>query len=110
MKNEQLEKLIRDMKAVKSDFWTRIAHDLDKPTRDRRIVNVNKIDKVCKENETIIVPGKVLGTGDLNKKVNVCAYQFSEEAIRKIKEKGEALSIQELMTKNPSGKGVRIIG
>jgi large subunit ribosomal protein L18e len=114
MKNDQLQRLIKDMKELSAkqegDFWRRIALDLEKPTRKRRMVNVYKIDKVAQENETVIVPGKVLGTGDLNKSVKVAAYQFSQDAIRKINEKGETLTIEELMTKNPSGKGVRILG
>lgn len=114
MKNDQLQRLIKDMKELSakqtSDFWRRIALDLEKPTRKRRMVNVYKIDKVAEENETVIVPGKVLGTGDLNKKVKVAAYQFSEDALKKINAKGEAITIEELMTINPTGKGVRILG
>ena len=94
----------------KTALWKRVAIDLEKPTRKRRIVNVFKINQYSKENETIIVPGKVLGVGELNKKVSVAAFNFSDEAYRKIKEKGEALTIAQLMTKNPSGKGVRVLG
>ena len=60
----------------KSAFWRRIADDLLKPTRQRRLVNIFKLNLNSKDGETIIVTGKVLGTGDLNHKVNVFAFYF----------------------------------
>ena len=84
-KNPNIQELISELKKLsieqKINFWKRVALDLEKPTRQRRIVNVWKIDKYAKDNETIIVPGKVLGTGELSKKVNVVAFNFSEEAL-----------------------------
>lgn len=111
--NHQLQLLLKELetKARVSPFWKRIMHDLQKPTRQRRIVNVYKIEKFAREGETVVVPGKVLSMGDLNKKVTVAALTFSEEASRKIHEaKGTVLSIQELLQKNPEAKKVRILG
>lgn len=113
-KNLQLTKLIAELKKASaknnSAIWKAIALELEKPTRRRRSVNVYKIDKYSKENETVIVPGKVLGVGDLSKKVNVAAFTFSQEAMQKINQKGQALSIEQLMTKHPDGKNIRILG
>ena len=113
-KNQQIMELVGSLKklSIENDvkLWKRIALDLEKPSRDRREVNIYKLDKYCKDNETVIVPGKVLGMGDLNKKLNVAAYNFSSQAYEKIKQKGKALSIPELMKENPKAKGVRIIG
>jgi len=113
-KNLELETLIVELKTLaakrKSNLWRRIASDLERPTRQRRVVNVWKIDKFAGEGEIVVIPGKVLGVGELSKKVKVAAYTFSEDALKKIKEKGEALSIQELMQKHPEGKNVRILG
>ena len=115
MKNEQLQMLIQELKKKSIDekvkIWKRIATDLEKPTRNRRIVNLSKIDKYSKDNETVIVPGKVLGSGDLSKKITIAAYSFSEQAIDKIKESnGKALYIDELMKSNPKGNKIRIMG
>lgn len=113
-KHEQITELIKDLKKTsivnKVKIWKRIAVDLEKPSRNSRVVNIFKIDKNAKSNEILIVPGKVLGTGELTRKVQVAAYNFSDSAFQKIKEKGEALSIRELMEKNPKGKKVRILG
>jgi large subunit ribosomal protein L18e len=114
IKHNQLMELIGSLKKLSIErevnLWKRIASDLEKPTRIRREVNLYKLDRYCKENETVIVPGKVLGMGELNKKIHVAAFSFSQSAYDKINQKGTAFSIPELMKRNPSGKGVRILG
>ncbi len=109
--NPELNSLIGDLKKLsldkKAPLWKRIAKDLSKPTRQRRTVNISKINRVVKSKETIIVPGKVLGTGDLTQDITIAAFKFSESAKQKIK---NPLSIRELMKKHPDGKGIRIIG
>lgn len=111
--NYQLQQLILELeqKAVDSQFWRRVVKDIQKPTRQRRIVNVYKINQFAREGETILVPGKVLSVGDLDKKVDVAAINFSIEAKNKIiKAHGKILSIKELLQQNPDGKKVRILG
>jgi len=111
--NHQLKTLLAELeeKAKQNKFWNRVLKDLKKPARQRRTVNVYKINKSARDGETIIVPGKVLSVGDLTKKVDVAAFNFSLEAKRKIEEaKGKTLSIQELFQQNPEGKKVRILG
>ena len=108
--NPRLLKLIRELKKLsreqKVKIWKRVADDLGKSTRRRREVNIRRINRATKEDETVVVPGKVLGTGEINHKVNVAAYEFSESA----KDKLGGISIEELMEKNPKGSKVRIIG
>ena len=67
-------------------LWKRIADDLIVPTRQKRLVNIFKLDLYSKDGETIIVPGKVLGTGDIHHKVHVAAFDFSRSAVDKIKQ------------------------
>ncbi len=113
--NQHLRNLIEELKRLSSEqnirIWKRIATDLEKPTRQRRAVNLSRISHYTKENDTIIVPGKVLGSGLLNHKLTIAAYGFSEGALQKIqKADAKAISITELMKENIKGKGVRIIG
>jgi len=57
------------------------------------------------------VPGKVLGTGEISKKITIAAHTFSSSACDKIlNAKGEILTISELIKKNPKGSKVRILG
>ncbi len=114
-KNEQLATLIQALKtlAIQKDvsLWKRIATELEKSTRARREVNVYKLDLFAKEGELVIVPGKVLGSGALSKKVVVAALSFSTSAKDKIlANKGEVLTITQLMEKNPQASKVRIMG
>ena len=114
MKNTQLQSTIKELKKAsienEAGIWKRIAEDLERPTRIKRVVNVYSIDKNSKDGEVVIVPGKVLGTGELSKKVTVAAYSFSDGAFDKIKAKGECVTILDLVKKNPKGKNVRILG
>ena len=108
--NQNLVDLINDLKKLSLDqkvnIWKRIAEDLERPTRSRREVNLEKLNRYTEANETVIVPGKLLGDGELGHKLKVAAFRFSEKA----REKVNAISIRELMKENPKGKGVRIIG
>ena len=113
--NEELQTLIVELRkaasAGKVPLWKRIAADLSKPTRQRRAVNLSRIDRYTKENDVVIVPGKVLSSGDLTHKVQVAAFTFSQQAKEKIaKAQGSAVSITDLLQKNPEGKKVKIIG
>ena len=109
-----LQNLIRDLKTLgskeKVNLWKRVAEDLERPTRIRRSVNLSRIDRFTKDNETALVPGKVLSDGELNKKITIAAYQFSEKAKNKIDASGKAITIKQLMEENPKGNKVRIIG
>jgi large subunit ribosomal protein L18e len=109
--NENLQHLIKELKKVslenKAPIWKRIALELERPSRQRRSVNLYHIDKHVEDGDVIVVPGKVLATGELKKHVKIAAWSFSEQAANKIK---DAISIHELLKENPKGKNVRIIG
>jgi len=113
--NPQLQFLIDELKKLSKQenvkIWKRIASDLEKPTRKKRQVNISKINRYTQENETIIVPGKVLGSGSLDHKLTIAAFNFSRGAIEKIREANAMpLSIIDVMKKNPKGAKMRIIG
>lgn len=91
-----------------SKFMIEVARLIQLPTRKRIEVNLNRLQRVCKENDTIVVPGKVLSYGILTKPLTVSALSFSKEAERKILEAGgKVLSLHELISGNP--KGIRLI-
>lgn len=113
--NPVLRDLIGELKKRSNEqsvnLWRRIALDLERSTRQRRIVNLSKISRYTKENEIIIVPGKVLGSGALNHKLTISAFQFSDQAKDKILKAGaKIVSLLELSEENPDGKKVKIIG
>ncbi len=111
--NQHLKNLVVDLykhsSENKTNIWKRVADDLLMPARKHRLVNLFKLDMYAKEGETVLIPGKVLGTGDINRKLTVAAFSFSKSAVEKIKNaKGNVMTINELMQKNPKGKDVRL--
>lgn len=111
--NYQTQVLLDEIrpKTLKSRFWKRVAGEISRPARMRRIVNIYKINFFAQDGETIVVPGKVLGVGELGKKVEVAALSFSNDAKEKIlAAKGKVMTIKELLQKNPEAKKVRILG
>jgi len=106
--NEKLRELISELKKQKEPIFKRLASELSRSARNRRAVNLSRIDVHIKAGETAVVPGKVLGSGKLTKKLTIAAFQFSEGAKELIKTAGgEAISLSDLIKKK--GK-MRIIG
>ncbi|MEM2280735.1 MAG: 50S ribosomal protein L18e [Candidatus Bathyarchaeia archaeon] len=113
--NPELIGLIRFLRKQsreqKAKIWRAIAEKLAASRRRRIVVNISRINRYTSKNDTVVVPGKVLGAGELNHPVTVAAFAFSETAKQKIKKaKGKCLTIPELIKKNPKGSNVKIIG
>ena len=113
--NPHLITLISELKkqAYEQDapIWKDIAVRLEKTSRNWPVVNLDKIDRYINEKEIALIPGKVLSSGNLTKKVSIAAWDFSEKSIDKIKKAGgKTLTIQDLVKSNPKGKDVRILG
>lgn len=109
--NIQTRKLIAALKKAGqgAPLWQRIASELERPTRHMSGVNLVKLNTYLQAGEIAVVPGKVLSVGTLTKKLSVAALHFSDAARAKIAAaKGEALSIEELLQRNPKGNKVRI--
>ncbi len=112
--NPVLRKLVEDLRSrgykEKIPFLLKLADELSRSRRRKVEVNIAKINRICKEGEVVVVPGKVLGYGVLKKPVTIYAWSFSAQAKEKIKNAGgNILTIHELIEKNPIGSGVRII-
>ncbi len=113
--NEHLLGLIQELYETshKEDapIWRDLARRLERSSRLQSEVNVGKIDRFASKNDKVVIPGKVLGSGDLTKPVHVAAWRFSDQARSKIEAAGgKALTIPELVTEVPKGSGVRIMG
>ncbi len=94
----------------KAFIWRRVRELLYRPKRRRVVVNISKLNRYTQEGDIVIVPGKVLGSGYIDHKIKVAAYDFSVSARKKLKDAGcEILSIKELLVENPKGRGVKVI-
>jgi large subunit ribosomal protein L18e len=96
--------------ANKKEKWSAIAQLISGSSKKYSSINLNEIEKQTSAGDTVVVPGKVLGAGNVSKKVRVCAVNFSECAREKLKDnKGEIVTILEEIKKNPNAEGVKII-
>ncbi len=112
--NKVLFNTIRDLKKLSSktgvNVFRAVADKLSSPASQRSQVNISKIERFANNGETIIVPGKVLGTGIITKKVTVVGFSASETAIKKItKAGGKFIKISEYIAGKPETK-IKILG
>ncbi|HLC51535.1 MAG TPA: 50S ribosomal protein L18e [archaeon] len=93
-----------------SKFLLNVADLLERPARIRAEVTLAKLNRVASEGESVVVPGKVLSGGVLEKKITVAAWSFSADARDKIKKAGgKALDIRDFISKNAKGTGARVV-
>jgi len=106
--NPELVKTIIEAKKKKN--WLEVASALSSPRAKRISMNLDKINEEAKEGEIVVIAGKVLSQGELDKKIKVVALSFSGKAREKIeKAKGDALTILEEIKKNPEAKNARFL-
>ena len=113
--NPGLVTLIGDLKAqTRSNgaaLWRDVAHRLEKSRSNWAEPNLSRLSRYAANEDTILVPGKLLGSGDVEGKHTVAAYSVSSSAREKIEAAGgKIVTIHDLMKKNPDGKGVFILG
>ncbi|MFC7114505.1 50S ribosomal protein L18e [Natronoarchaeum sp. GCM10025703] len=111
--NPRLSSLIAELKSVSrtedANVWSDVASRLEKPRRTHAEVNLGRIERYAQEDETVVVPGKVLGSGVLQKSVTVAAVDFSGTAEQKIDQVGETVDLEQAIEQNPEGSNVRVI-
>jgi large subunit ribosomal protein L18e len=110
----RLSSLVAELKSAArdsgADVWRDVATRLEKPRRTHAEVNLSRIERYAREEETVVVPGKVLGSGVLRKDVTVAAVDFSGTAETKIEQAdGEVVSLEQAVEQNPEGTNVRVI-
>lgn len=105
--NEDIVKTI--LNAAKNKKWLDVARIISSPRRKRKSVNLQEINKEYKDGDIIVVPGKVLSQGEIDKKIKIVALGFSESAKEKLsKSKKDFTYLIDEIKKNPDAKGVKI--
>jgi len=113
--NKELVELTRLLKRSSAEndarVWRAAAARLERARSRRAEVNISRIARSTSANETVLIPGKVLGSGAISHPVRVAAFKFSASAVKAITEAGgECLTIRELIESNPAGTRVKILG
>lgn len=92
--------------------WRDIADRLERPSRSWPVVNAGELQRVADDDaELVAVPGKVLGSGYLDRELTVAAWKFSGQAREKIEDAGgRCLSLTEAIEEHASGAHVQVVG
>ena len=102
--------LERKGRKEKSALWRDAAKYLGAPKSTETVVNISRLSRAGDGKAPLLVPGKVLGTGSLDKKLVVGAFTFSTSARAKIESAGgEAIGIEEFTSRYPNGSGVILV-
>ena len=115
MTNQVVIQMAKDLKKASSKndapLWSKLAELAIKPSSARRTINLKRIGQLTKDNDVVIFPGKVLGTGTMPHKITLFSFSISNSAASKIKESGgEIVGFSDMIEKYPTGKGVSLLG
>jgi len=107
--NYYIRKLIRDLWKSKIKIWKKVSKKLSGPRRNRVKANLYRINKKTNKNDVIVIPGKVLGMGELDHALTIACLEYSKSAKKKIETSGSKLiTIEELVEQNARGSGVKV--
>jgi large subunit ribosomal protein L18e len=112
--NPELIQLIKQLKKESREknapIWHDVAEQLSQSRSRRAAVNLSSINRNTKRTDTVVVPGKILGTGALTHPITVAAFSISELAKAKLDAiKAKYVTIPELIAENPTGSNIKII-
>ncbi|HRZ85810.1 MAG TPA: 50S ribosomal protein L18e [Candidatus Paceibacterota bacterium] len=111
LKNKTNQELVDTIIAgKKNEKWLEVAHLISKPRRKQKKYNLDEINMLGKEGSIVVIPGKVLSIGNIDKKIKVVALSCSVVALNKMKKnKIEFSLIKEEIKKNPDAKNIQIL-
>ena len=97
--------------AKKQEAWREVAELLSRPRRKRLNLNLTDLNGVeAGDRDILIIAGKVLSEGNIDKKLKIVALGFSEKAKEKLLKTGcKITSIQEEIKSNPTGKDIKVL-
>lgn len=93
-------------------YLIKLSDVLDTSRRKRSAINVFKLNLIAKrhKDKIFLVPGTLLGYGEVEFPINVYAFKYSKVALEKLTAaKSVAKTFENLLTANVSGKDVIIL-
>lgn len=99
------------IQAKKKEAWNEVAELLSGPRRKRMNLNLTELNGVeASDKDILVVSGKVLSEGQVDKKLKIVALGFSERAKEKLLKAGcKVSSILEEIKLNPTGKNLKVL-
>ena len=108
IKKKRNPEIVETINLAKKNNLLDLAKKLSGPRGNYKTINLDDLEKV--KGDKILVVGKVLGSGEINRKMSIWALGFSEKARDKLKKAGcDIKTIKEVLDKNKTLEGVNII-
>jgi len=108
MRKKRNPEIVETIELAKKKGLLDLAKKLSAPISQYRGVNLDELGKV--KESMVMVVGKVLGQGEINRKIKVSALGFSEQAKEKLKKAScEIRSIRDEIEDNENLKEVKIL-
>jgi large subunit ribosomal protein L18e len=105
-----INNLLERSRENQSIFWRDIASRLNASRNHYANVNLGKLDRFVSEGDTVVIPGNLLSSGILHKKIRIAAVKASDKAKAKLAESGsEFIELKDLANENPKGTNLKII-
>ena|GEM_PF-2874209 len=101
----------KKLRALKnhSKLWRVVYRYVKRPRRKMVEVNVRKLNYLTKEGDIAVVPGVVLGGGEIDHKITVIAVSFTKGSLKKLEEaRCRCVYIWEL-DEPPRGPNIKLI-
>lgn len=87
-------------------LWKKVYRLVEVPSRRRHKVDLRKLETNTKDGDNVVVPGKVLSNGEMTHKINISAIEFSDNALKSLREADcKVMHIKEMV----NSKNVRVI-
>ena len=110
----ELSDMIRFLKIKgrenKARIWSIAADQLSRPRRARAVLNLNHVSRSTNPNSLVLVPGKLLGSGAINHRVVIGAFEYSAVAREKVEGAGgQCMALKDFVARYPKGSNVTIM-
>ena len=100
--------IVETINLAKKNNHLELAKKLSGPRNNYKNINLDELQKIV--GDKILVIGKILGSGNINKKIGIAALGYSHQAKDKLKKVGcDIKTIKEALEKNNKLTGVKII-
>jgi len=94
----------------KARIWAVTADQLSRPRRARAVLNLNHVSRSTKADSLVLIPGKLLGSGAINHRVVVGAFEYSATAREKVERAGgQCMALKDFVARYPKGSNVTIM-
>ncbi|HLI46364.1 MAG TPA: 50S ribosomal protein L18e [Geobacterales bacterium] len=107
---KEIRKLYNSYKIHGAPIWKYVAEKLSVSKRQRVAVNLLKLNRLTSANDSVVVPGRVLGFGYIEHPITIAAFYFSKSARDKIeKVGGKCITYEEMIKINPKGSNIKLV-